>query len=248
MNFESTLPLGQPDLMKVSAYRRYLSELARSSGGDSLTTMSALSPSLLMDLVRFEEGGRQTEVLEVLAAGIRHGRALVVHLQYDDRVLPLTVFPAERLCHCPLSADDLLAVRFVELQVLHVEPAVMRTPGDRERALVGEGHHYHPLSQLAWELAMRGGREDLLPEIAGPAAYRVAPGLNLRDLTIGGTLQAAVRRLQKETANLRAISEWPGFDRSRAMRLLNALYLQAGLIVSRSHPAATNDTWFGSAG
>ena len=26
----------------------------------------------------------------------------------------------------------------------------------------------------------------------------------------------------------------------RAMRLLNALYLQSGLIVSRSHPAATN--------
>ena len=39
--------------------------------------------------------------------------------------------------------------------------------------------------------------------------------------------------------NLRDMAEWPGFDRPRAMRLLNALYLQAGLIVSRSHPAAT---------
>ena len=29
------------------------------------------------------------------------------------------------------------------------------------------------------------------------------------------------------------------------MRLLNALYLQSGLIVSRTHPAATNDGWTG---
>jgi hypothetical protein len=27
------------------------------------------------------------------------------------------------------------------------------------------------------------------------------------------------------------------------MRMLNGLYLQAALMVSRSHPAATNDDW-----
>ena len=34
-------------------------------------------------------------------------------------------------------------------------------------------------------------------------------------------------------------------DRERAIRLLNALYLQAGLIVSRSHPDAISERWFG---
>ena len=29
-----------------------------------------------------------------------------------------------------------------------------------------------------------------------------------------------------------------GFDRGRAMRMLNGLYLHAALIVSRTHPAA----------
>jgi hypothetical protein len=28
------------------------------------------------------------------------------------------------------------------------------------------------------------------------------------------------------------------------MRMLNGLYLQAGLMVSRTHPAATNEGWF----
>ncbi|NWG74122.1 MAG: hypothetical protein HXY24_05880, partial [Rubrivivax sp.] len=104
--------------------------------------------------------------------------------------------------------------------------------------------HLHALAPLTWALAMRGAREELLPEIAGPAAYRVDPGLDLRGLELGGAVYAAVRRLQVENVNLRRLAEFPGFDRARASRLLNALYLQAGLIVSRTHPAAVQDRWF----
>ena len=42
---------------------------------------------------------------------------------------------------------------------------------------------------------------------------------------------------------LREIATWPGFDRERAMRMLNGLYLHAALMVSRTHPAAINDDW-----
>jgi hypothetical protein len=243
LNFESTLPWGEPDLMRVSAFRRYLDEMERDGGNDA-GRLSSLSPSLLLDLQRFELGGRQTELLEVLAACVRHSRALMVHLQAGDRVVPLTVFPLERLVHCPLPLGELIASRLAELQVLHVEPAVMRPPGDPERALVGDPHLYGPLGAMTWALALRGSREELLPEIAGNAAYRLAPGVDLSELGLGGTLKAAVSRLQRETTNLREMTEWPGFDRGRAMRLLNALYLQAGLIVSRTHPAATNEGWF----
>lgn len=228
--------------MRASAFQLYLDDIEREHQGES--RLSALNPSLLQDLLRFEEGGRQTEVLEVLAACVRHGRSLVVHLQSDERVLPLTVFPLERLAHCPLTFSELLQLRLSELQVLHVEPAVLRPPGDEEATLVGEPHLYQPLAPLTWELAMRGSREELLPEIVGPAAYRLVPGTPLDDLPINGAVMAAVRRLERETSNLRDISDWPGFDRGRAMRMLNALYLQAALIVSRSHPAANNDSWF----
>ena len=70
--------------------------------------------------------------------------------------------------------------------------------------------------------------------------------MNLREVVLTGVVQAAVNRLHRESANLREMAEWPGLNRSRAMRLLNALYLQGGLIVSRTHPVATNDSWFGS--
>ena len=45
--FEPTIPFGEPELMRVSAFRRYLDELVRSQGGAQVTTrLSMLSPSL----------------------------------------------------------------------------------------------------------------------------------------------------------------------------------------------------------
>lgn len=243
--FESTLPIGEPELMRASAFQLYLDELERDGQGrPSASKLASLSPSLLQDLMRFEQPGRQTEVLEVMAACMRHGRALCVHLQSGEKVVPLTLFPLERLAHAPVPMEEFLRGDLAALQVMHVEPALLKPLGDPQVALVGERHLYHPMATVTWELAMRGARTDLLPEIAGPAAYRVVPGLNLKLLPLHGEVHEAVRRLQRQTTNLREIGEWPGMDRQRAMRLLNALYLQAGLIISRTHPAAMNDRWF----
>jgi hypothetical protein len=246
--FQSTLPFDAPDLMRASAFQRYLQELQRAGDTDGgRSRLASLSPSLMQDLQRFEHSrrpGEGLEVLEVLAACVRHGRGLLVHLQDDNRVLPLTVFPTERLVHCPMRMDQLLDTRLTELRVMHVEPAVLKAPGHHDTALVADPALYAPLGPLLWELALRGAREDLLPEISGMAAYRIAPGVDLRGMHLNGTMAAAVLRLKRATTNLREIAEWPGFDRARATRLLNALYLQSGLMVSRTHPAATNDGWF----
>ena len=59
-----------------------------------------------------------------------------------------------------------------------------------------------------------------------------------------GALTPAIQRLARQGATLKELADWPGMDRERATRLLNALYLQSGLIVSRSHPDAVRDGWF----
>ena len=244
--FESTLPFGQPELMRASAFRRYLNESARSGEADSMSSrLSTLSPSLRLDLMRFEQESQQGGVIEILAACIRHARKLLIHLQASDRVVPLTVFPVEHLVHCPMPIAQFMALPLGDLSVLHVEPALLRPPGDRVPSLVGEAQHYSALGPVLWELALRGVRAELLPEIAGQAAYRISPGLNLRNLELSGSLAEAVARLRRHTTNLGEMALWPGFDRERAMRLLNGLYLQAGLMVSRTHPAATNQGWSG---
>ncbi len=240
--FESTIPFGEPELMRASAYREYLRELEADAGQVS-ARISSLSPSLRADLQRFEADGGTSEVLEVVASCVRHAKRVSIHLQCGERVVPLTVFPDEQLVHCPMTMNQLFAQQLTELRVMHVEPAVLRPPGDAQHDLVGEDRLHFPLGPLLWELAMRGGRKELLPEIAGPAVYRVTPGLNLEALPASGTLMAAIQRLRNENPTLTDMAQWPGMDRERAARLLNALYLQAGLMVSRSHPDAINEIW-----
>lgn len=243
--FPSTLPAGTPELMRISDFRRYLRQ--HQDRGDRATTrLSSLSPSLLQDLMRFEREGQGSELLEVIAAALRHGRNLLIHLGLDAHVIPLTVFPVERLVHAPLPPAQLQALRLEALEVLQVEPALLEppsSPGGRERALVAEAALYGPLGALTWALALRGARETLLPELHGSAAYRVPPGADLRGLDLGAPLHAAIVRLQRGSTNLKEMATWPGLDRALAARLVNALYLQSALIVSRTHPAATNEGW-----
>ncbi len=248
--FEPTIPLGDPELMRVSEFERYLHEPGgpRSVGTIAESHAASLSPSLLADLGRFGNEGQASEVLEVLAACVRHAQNVVIHLQMGEAVVPLTVFPIARIVHCPLPVPHWLEQRPTELRVLHVEPAIMRPPGDEESSLIGEGHHYHSLRPVLWELALRGSRGSLLPEIAGGVVYRVALGFNLGALRVNGALQAGVRRLQQKSSNFREVSDWPGFDTERAARMLNALYLQSGLILSRTHRGALADSWFGALG
>ena len=243
--FDSTIPFGEPELLKTTAYRRYLDELdGDSTPGGASTRLAQLSPSLQADLVRFEQPGSSSEAVEVMAACIRHSTRVTIYLQCTDRVVPLTVFPHERLVHCPMALPELIERYLPQLHVLHLEPATLCAPGDRERELIGESRLYHPIAPLLWELAVRGPRRELLPEIAGPAVYRVSPGLDLAGLPVGGVFRAAIDRLRRQPTSLNDIAAWPAFDRERAARLLNALYLQAGLIVSRSHPDAVRDGWF----
>ena len=243
--FDSTIPFGEPELLKASAYRRYLDELdADGSSGRDSSRLNQLSPSLQADLQRADQRGGISETVEVIAACVRHSSRVTVYLQCSGRVLPLSVFPHERLVHCPMDLGEFVERHLAQARVMHVEPAVVRPPGDAERELIGESRLYHPLTPLLWALAMRGPRRELLPEIAGPAVYRVAPSLDMASVPVAGAIKSAIERLRSKAVPLAAIASWPAFDRERAARLLNALYLQAGLIVSRSHPDAVRDGWF----
>jgi hypothetical protein len=249
-HFEPTIPFGEPELMRASGFERYLDEIARGAPeGAPSTRLSSLSPSLTQDLLRFEQQGRPADLLEVVAACVRHARNVTVHLRCADKALPLTLFPRERVLHCPLDLRLYLEQRQRSpLAVLQVEPAMLRPPGDPDATLIGDALLYRPLPPLLWALAMLGERAALLTEVTGAAVYRVSPGFDLALLPADGPVRAAVMRLRREVASQREIASWAGMNRDRAMRLVNALYLQAGLMVSRSHPAALGDSWFSSSG
>ncbi len=239
-SFNPTQPRFDTVLPRVSDFQRRLRETAAlgeggdaGSPGNASTLQSSLDASLLQDLQRFEgplRGGQGPEVLEVMAAAVRHGRALQVLLEHEGLVLPLTVRPQQRTVQAPLALEQWGLLRWAGLKVLQVEPAPPPVPA--------ADLHDAPLGLVLWALALHGSRSELLPEIAGPVAYRIAPATELGSLDFAGALAPAIVRLQRQTTTLAELSRCAGFDRERAMRLLNGLYLQAGLMITRTHPAA----------
>lgn len=221
---------------------RALAWAAAAGTGVAGTRLSSLDTSLMQDLLRFDlvgGPGPGLEVLEVMAAALRHGRSLRVEMRHDASEVVWTVFPNQNLFHCPFSADQLSRLHLRRLQVERVEPARREPP-----ALAAKATHTFALRPLLWDLALHGSRSELLPEIAGPVAYRISPAgelAALRQLEQESSLAAAVARLRLETTALSDLASWPGFDRERAQRLLNGLYLSAALMVSRTHPSALRD-------
>lgn len=234
--YESTIPFGEPELLRASTYLQALDE-APGTGG-RVAQLAALSPSLMADLRRFEHRPEGVEVLEVLAACLRHAHSAAVYLDADGLVLPLTVFPRQRLFHCPVDPQGFLHPRLHQLKVLRVEMAMLRPPGDDEEELIAPLERYFPIGPLLWELAMEGHRSELLPEIDGPACFRTAPDLPLASFRLRPGQPEALQRMRLRPVTLQDLSELPGLNRETASRLLNGLYLQSGLIISRALTAA----------
>jgi len=225
---------------RVSQYE----DAARAAGGlpAALTGASetpaggitVLGSTLLADLRRVEQAGDGSEVLEVVAACLRHRESALIHLDDAGYVLPITVFPIQRLFHTPLQAEQWSALHWGRLRLIDVQPAVLRPPGHLYTDRVAATQRYGSLTILLWLLALHGPRKQLLPQIDERAAYRLTAGPELTALPLSGALGPAVDHLRTEAMTLRALARLPGMDVERASRLLNALYLQSALMVLRS--------------
>jgi hypothetical protein len=198
-----------------------------------------LPTTLLADLRRLQADGENGDVLEVFAACLRNREAALLYLEQGAFVWPVTLFPREGLYHSPRDAESMARdFAISRLRLLVAQPPGVRPPGSLLQERVADADKYRPLADLLWVVAMHGPRPVLLTEIGGRAAYRVLAS-NTRGLPPAkGAIGSTVLRLERESASLSEMARWPGMSVERASRVLNALYLCAALIVSRTHPAA----------
>ena len=225
-------------LWRISEFRRARNEgrLDIDGAGERPTL---LPTTLLADLRRMRGSTSDGDVLEVIAACVRHREAALLYLEQGQFVWPVTLFPREGLYHSPRDAVS-MATSFAlsQLRLLIAEPPGVRAPGSGMHERVASADKYHPLTGLLWTVAMHGPRPALLGEIDGRAAYRVVAA-NTRELpALRGAVSSTVTRLERQSASLQEIARWPGMSVERASRILNALYLSGTLLVSRAHPAA----------
>ncbi len=223
-------------LWRISSYERMRQERG-SSVFAQLGENTVLPTTMLADLRQLERRHEDSDVLEVLAACMRHRQSALLCLQYEDLVWPITVFPGELVYHSPRDMALAEPQSLGTMKVLSCDAPGVRPPGHWMHERVGRMEHYRTLKPLLWNLALNGPRNTLLAEIGGPAAYRATASREDRAFA-PGALGAAAERLRRESASLRDITKWPGLSLDRASRLLNALYLTSGLMVMRTHPAA----------
>lgn len=236
-------------LWRISSFERY--RLQNGSSAFSLLDGPTLLPTTLMaDLSRLEKDGSDHDVLEVVAACMRHHEAALLCLKHEGMVLPVTLFPAQGLYHCPRDLVEGHTSLLAQLSVLSTEPPGVRPPGHAQHDRVGQPAHYRALPALLFALAMHGARSNLLNEIAGAAAYRATRHLAEDDINASGALASAAEAMTRETVSLKTIGTWPGMTLERARRLLNGLYLVSSLRVTRGHPAARAEpkSWLGMFG
>lgn len=222
-------------LWRISAFER-LRENAAGEGPTLLPT------TLLADLNQLQRDPAHDDVLEVVAACVRHREAALLYLACGVYVWPVTLFPAQWLYHSPHEPSVFGAPGVLQnLKLISAERPGVRPPGHWMFERVAAVEHYRPLRPLLWTLALEGPRRAVLAEIGGRAAYRLTSGGSTERPGLGGALGPALQRLRQDAASLRDMQTWPGMSLERASRLLNALYLTGGLMVTRSHPAARDE-------
>jgi hypothetical protein len=225
-----------------------ISEFERLSAGGQAGEPMGAAPSTMLpstlqaELYRLYSHADTNDVLEVMAACLRHRESALLHLALPPYVWSATLFPIQGLYHAAREVGDPVVLAGLgQSKLLSTERAGLRPPGHYMTERVASPEKYRPLSSLLWTMALHGPRSALLTEISGRSAYRLAPGRSEHRPVPGGALAPAVERLRRQAASLRDLSRWPGMSVERACRLLNALYLTDSLMTMRSHPQARRE-------
>lgn len=192
---------------------------------------STLSPSLLRDLRRFGSDDASVDLLPAVAAAVRHVRPLRLRLDLDGLGLTVAIRPRQQVFLADLDLSGLTPAQFAALRLVQVEPDLAADP----RGTAAEGR-VGALRPLLWQLARHGARAELLPEIDGPVRYRAAAGVSLGGLPLERAWLAPLQALRAAPCTFAELQLLGALPRESVQRLLNALYLQSGLMITRTFP------------
>lgn len=187
--------------------------------------LSTLSGSLRQDLHRFTDSAMAADLLPAIAASVRHVRPIAVVVSLAGRSSALVIDPRSQAFLCD---TDLLSLAAAELAGLRLE----RVDSGSSPVAPHGPLRPAPLPELLWRVALYGSTDELLPEIGGRAMYRAATSMRLPGALLSPEHLRVLARLSGTPSSLAELQALPG-DGAQVRRVLNALYLQGSLIVTR---------------
>lgn len=177
---------------------------------------------------RARSGGiADIDLLRLVASCVRRGQDVQLAMDLDGKSNSLTIWPRKQLFG---SDVDLLALSEVETQRLALVSGTQLRPGASDAHRVT---HLGTLRRLLWKFAVHGRHSGLLPEISGTRAYRVVSAFDAGDLDLPAIYESLLIHLRAEPVSLDFLDSLSP-RKGVAARLLNGLYLQSALMVSRT--------------
>lgn len=187
--------------------------------------LSTLSGSLKRDLHRFTDSAMAADLLPVIAASVRHLRPITMVVWLAGRSSALVIDPRSQTFLCD---TDLLGLSASQLAGLRLE----RVDAGPNPVAAHGALRPGPLAELLWRVTLYGSTDELLPEIGGRAMYRAATSMRLPSAQLSPEHLRVLARLTGTPASLAELQDLLG-DGTQVRRVLNALYLQGSLIVTR---------------
>lgn len=202
-------------------------EAAAASDGRATESgvLSTASGSLRQDLHRFTDSAMAADLLPAIAASVRHLRPIAMVVWLAGRSSALVIDPRNQAFLCD---SDLLSLAAAELAVLRLERVDAGSHPVATHGTLRPG----PLPELLWRVALYGSTDELLPEIGGRAMYRAATSMRLPGALLSPEHLRVLARLSGTPASLAELQALLA-DGAPVCRVLNALYLQGSLIVTR---------------
>jgi hypothetical protein len=219
-----TEPVTQFDTVTLGAEESVptTSCVAEERAGD---VQSTLSGALQADVARFLQAADATNALPVLAASLRHSRAVALHLAYGSQQIRIVTLPRMHAYASDLDLHALTESQFREFRLCRVDEG-------SQSNLDVSSYRRGMLGDLVWRMALHGPHHRLQPEIAGPLAYRSVGRARYEGSTFPG-VDGVVRLLSGAPATLGDLARSSG-NAELTRRVLNALYLRSALIVTRA--------------
>lgn len=219
-----TEPVTEIDTV-IESFADMLGDSPTTLSGSQVDVRSTLSGTLQDDVARFLASPDPSDLLPVIAASIRHSKALALHLTLADGMLRLVTLPRMQAYACDRDLHAFFGPSMATLRLQRVDEGT-------HAAIDVTGFHRGMLSDLVWQVALFGSRRQLLPEIEGTLAYRIT-GRAFREAPVLPGIAEVLKRLSGAPARLEELTPW-GAPPDLAPRVLNALYLRSALIVTRA--------------
>src|SRR5258706_10657025 len=108
-------------LWRISAFER-IRQQTGSSGFMRLTGPTLLPTTLLADLRRLDADPESADVMEVIAACLRHRESALLCLEHEGLVWPVTLFPEEGLHHSPRDLLKASVTGLANLRLVTARP------------------------------------------------------------------------------------------------------------------------------